>query len=62
MYGELALYAIRKLREANYESSAKLEPNPDEIKEMAKRAGYPLEQILKEHGIRTEQRGNALKD
>jgi len=49
--GEFALFAIEKLRQANYASDASVEPTSDEARLIAKKAGFPLSKVLAEHGL-----------
>jgi hypothetical protein len=51
MHAALLIATLDKFEAAGFELAADIRPRPDEVKELAAKVGYPLEQIMKERGI-----------
>lgn len=51
MYGALLIKTMQKFETSGFTVDADIRPTPAEVRELAARVGYPLDQIIKERGF-----------
>jgi hypothetical protein len=50
MYAALLIKTLDKLEAANFDTTADIRPTRDEVRQLAREVGYPLDEVLKERG------------
>jgi hypothetical protein len=51
MYGAVVVKTLEKFEASSFRAEADIRPTQAEVKELAAKTGYPLDQILKERGL-----------
>jgi hypothetical protein len=54
MYAMLLIATLDKFERSDFAVDAEIRPKPEEVIKLATKAGYPLDQVLKERGIQPE--------